>query len=418
MYCHFGEALTRLASERGLKRATLARRLGVTMSELGELEQTAALPPGALVERTAAAFGLTEDELLLAAGVLPEWLEQALSREPGRVLEVLRQELALGADVGPEAPGEGNAAGPPIVLETPLGRLHQGDCLALLPTLPDASADLVFADPPFNLSKDYGAEVDDDRNHRAYYSWSCAWIEQAVRVLKPGGSLFLYNVPRWNLHLASWIAARLEFRHWIAIDIKFSLPIQGRLYPSHYALVYFTKGRRPTHFAPPRLPIETCRHCGGEIHDYGGYKDRMNPRGVNLTDVWTDIAPVRHARFKRRRANELPLKLLDRVLDIATKEGNLVVDPFGGSGTTYVAAELKGRRWIGCEVGDCRPILERFARLDREREILDKLRMNINRLFTPTALELRRRNGYDTSKYRLDRNETPTVHEDDLFKWK
>ena len=419
MFCHFGEALSRLARERGVKRAVLARRLGVTVSELGELEQTAALPPGTLVERTATAFGLTQDELLLVAGVLPGWLEQAFSREPGRILEVLRRELAPGADVALEAPGKGNAAGTPVVLATPLGRLHQGDCLALLPTLPDASADLVFADPPFNLNKDYGAEVNDDRNHRAYYSWSCAWMEQAVRVLKPGGSLFLYNVPRWNLHLASWLAARLEFRHWIAIDIKFSLPIQGRLYPSHYALVYLTKGRRPAHFAPPRLPIETCRHCGGEIRDYGGYKDRMNPRGVNLTDVWTDIAPVRHARFKRRRANELPLKLLDRVLDIATKEGDLVVDPFGGSGTTYVAAELKGRRWIGCEVGDCRPILERFTRLDREREILGALRANINTLFTPATLGLRRRNGHDTSRYRLEEGEeNPVVHEQRSFDWK
>ena len=418
MLCHFGEALDRLARERGVKRAVLARRLGVTVGELANLQQTASLPSPAIVGRTAAALGLTEDELLLAAGVLPGWLEQALAREPARVLEVLRRELAPSDGDVSAAPAEAHAV-PPTVFETALGRLFQSDCLVVLPTLPDASVDLVFADPPFNLKKNYGTDVDDDRNHHAYYAWSCAWMEQAVRVLKPGGSLFVYNVPRWNLHLASWLAGRLEFRHWIAIDIKFSLPIQGRLYPSHYALLYFTKGRRPARFAPPRLPIATCRHCGGEIRDYGGYKDRMNPHGVNLTDVWTDIAPVRHARFKRRRANELPLKLLDRVLDIASTEGGLVLDPFGGSRTTYVAAELKGRRWIGCEFGDCQPILDRFKRLDREREILDEVRASVNTLFTPAALALRRRNGHDNSRYRLDESdEKPVVNEQGSFHWK
>jgi len=419
VFCHFGEALRRLARERGQKRAMLARRLGITVGELAELEQTASLPSRPVVERAAAALGVAKDELLLAAGVLPVWLEKALAAEPVRMLEALRRELGMGPENAPAEHARAVPTPPPIVLETALGRLHRGDCLELLHGLAGESIDLVFADPPFNLNKDYGADVDDDRDHRAYYAWSCAWMEQAVRVLRPGGSLFLYNVPRWNLHLASWLSARLEFRHWIAIDIKFSLPILGRLYPSHYALIYFTKGRRPAKFAPPRLPIETCRHCGGEIRDYGGYKDRMNPRGVNLTDVWTDIAPVRHARFKRRRANELPLKLLDRVLDIASADGDLVLDPFGGSGTTYIAAELKGRHWIGCEIGDCQPIIDRFARLDRERDILDELRANINTLFTPAALELRRRSGHDTSRYRLEEaDEKPVVHEQGSFDWK
>ena len=418
MFCHFGEALMQLSRERSVTRRALAQQLGVTAAALGEIERTASLPQAAVVERAAAALGMTADELMLAAGALPAWLEQALAREPARVLDVLRRELAPGVASNPMESVSGAAGIPPVVLETAAGRLHKGDCLTLLATLPSESVDLVFADPPFNLNKDYGEEVDDDRRDTAYFAWSCAWLEQAVRVLKPGGALFLYHVPRWNLHLASWLSARLEFRHWIAVDIKFSLPISGRLYPSHYALVYFTKGRRPARFEPPRRPIETCRHCGGEIPDYGGYKDRMNPRGVNLADVWTDIAPVRHARFKRRRANELPLKLLDRVLDIASAEGDLVLDPFGGSGTTYVAAELKGRRWIGCEIGDCQPILDRFARLDREREILDELRANVNTLFTRAALALRHRNGHDSSKYRIEGSEAPTVHEGELFKWK
>jgi site-specific DNA-methyltransferase (adenine-specific) len=83
----------------------------------------------------------------------------------------------------------------------------------------------------------------------------------------------------------------MQFRHSIAIEMKSCLPIPGRLYPAHYSLLYFTKGR-PKTFRKIRTPIETCRHCGGEIRDYGGHRGAMNPLGVNLKDVWTDIPPV------------------------------------------------------------------------------------------------------------------------------
>jgi len=404
MFCHFGETVARLCREHRVSRTTLRRQLGLSARELAEIEQAAWLPAETVVERLACVFGMSSDELLLTAGALPTWLEKALLSRPGEVVQRLRS-LAEDRDSATEPSSPPPHVAPPVVLETGLGRLHHGDCVRLLRGLPDESVDLFFADPPFNLGKDYGEQVDDGRPEQGYIEWSRTWMAEAVRVLKPGGSLFLYNIPRWSIHLASWLARFLQFRHWVAVDIKFSLPIQQRLYPSHYSLLYYCKGRQPNTFSPPRLPIETCRHCGGEIRDYGGYKDRMNPRGVNLTDVWTDISPVRHARFKRRQANELPLKMLDRILDIASAEGDIVLDPFGGSGTTYVAAELKGRRWIGCELGDCQPILDRFENIDREREILAKLRGNINTLFTPASLVLRRRNGHDTSRYRLE-NET------------
>ena len=114
----------------------------------------------------------------------------------------------------------------------------------------------------------------------------------------------------------------MQFRHWIAVSIKFGLPIPGRLYPAHYSLLYYTKGK-PKTFRKIRTPIETCRHCGGEIKDYGGHRDAMNDLGVNLMDVWTDIPPVRHGKFKssKRKANALSTKVLDRVVEMSTRRG-------------------------------------------------------------------------------------------------
>jgi hypothetical protein len=127
------------------------------------------------------------------------------------------------------------------------------------------------------------------------------WLVELVRVLKPGGFLFLWNLPKWSLTLGARLAAQLT--HWIAVDMKYSLAISGRLYPSHYSLLYFVKGKKAAIFHPDRLPTPCWRHCGGELRDYGSYKNKMNPKGVNLSDVWSDISPVRHAKYKKRAAN-------------------------------------------------------------------------------------------------------------------
>ena len=143
--------------------------------------------------------------------------------------------------------------------------------------------------------------------------------------------------------------------------MKSCLPIPSRLYPSHYSLLYFTNGK-PKTFRKIRTPIETCRHCGGEIRDYGGHRHAMNPKGVNLKDVWTDIPPVRHWKFKSRarRANALSTKILDRVIELTTVPGDVVLDPFGGSGTTFAVCEQKKRQWIGIELDFADDIVSRL----------------------------------------------------------
>lgn len=290
---------------------------------------------------------------------------------------------------------------PNAVWNTNLGRLYEGDCLSLLPEVADNSVDLIFADPPFNLGKDYACKMNDSIGDAQYLDWCRAWLSQLTRILAPGGSLFVYNLPKWNLALGPHLMERLTFRHWIAVDMKYSLPIQGRLYPSNYSLLYFIKGNRPKTFTPDRVPLKTCRHCGGELQDYGGYKDKMNPAGVNLADVWSDIPPVRHHKYKDRKANQLALKLLDRVVCMASKEGDTVLDPFGGSGTTYIAAELLGRRWIGMEL-DSSEIIRRFSDLASEREHLKEIHRNKNVLFTREALEKRVKNGHANRKFRTE----------------
>ena len=287
------------------------------------------------------------------------------------------------------------------ILKTPLGELHQADCHDVIQALEPETIDLAFADPPFNLGKQYSSRINDAKTDTEYLKWCKSWLDGLIVSLKPGGALFLWNLPKWNLLLGAYLSERLTFRHWIAVDIKYSLPISNRLYPSHYSLLYFVKGDRPAIFHPDRLPVPCCRHCGGELPDYGGYKDKMNPRGVNLSDAWYDIPPVRHAKYKKREANGLSLKLMDRIVSMASDPGSLLVDPFGGSGTTYVAAELTGRRWIGSEL-DCSSIIERFDLLNDDRDHLIKIHSNKNTLFTAADLLKRKKSGRPLSAdYRL-----------------
>lgn len=262
-------------------------------------------------------------------------------------------------DVKPYLKGTAKVA---PIFSTPCGALFVDDCMAVLPQITDEIVDTAFADPPFNLGKEYGENTDDQQPDDTYLDWCRSWVGECVRILKPGGSLFLYNLPKWNILLGAHLTTLgMDFRHWIAIEMSACLPIPGRLHPSHYSLLYYSKGK-PNTFRRIRTPVQVCRHCGGEVKDYGGHRGALNPNGITLKDVWGDIPPVRHWKFKskNRKANALSTKLLDRVVEMSTLEGDLVLDPFGGSGTTFSVCENKNRRWIGIEIDFAPEIVDRL----------------------------------------------------------
>jgi site-specific DNA-methyltransferase (adenine-specific) len=87
---------------------------------------------------------------------------------------------------------------------TKLGAVYNTDCMNLLGALKDKCIDTVFADPPFNLGKDYGNGKDkDELDNGEYLGWCYRWIDECVRVLKPGGAMFIYNLPQWAFHVAT-----------------------------------------------------------------------------------------------------------------------------------------------------------------------------------------------------------------------
>ena len=247
----------------------------------------------------------------------------------------------------------------------PQGDIFCGDALDFLNTLKEESADIIFLDPPFNLGKRYGkrgAKADLIANDD-YLEYLSSVLERAASVLKKGGALYLYHIPRWAFRLANVLEQHLTFRHWIAISMKNGFVRGMSLYPAHYSLLYFTKGE-PRYFKRPKLPPSRCRHCNEYIKDYGGYKDFVK-KGINLSDFWEDLSPVRHKKFKHRKPNELPLEIPRRVVTVSGRRGGVLVDPFAGSGASLVAAVEGGMKFVGCDSQQsyCRLMNNRIKRL-------------------------------------------------------
>jgi site-specific DNA-methyltransferase (adenine-specific) len=237
----------------------------------------------------------------------------------------------------------------------------QCDALDLLSGLKSNSVDIVFLDPPFNLGKQYGTRSAqaDSRETAEYLSFMTQVLKLSIAALKPGGALYLYHIPLWAMQLAPFLHRKMTFRHWIAISMKNGFVRGKSLHPAHYALLYFTKGE-PAVFSRPKILPARCRHCNGYVKDYGGYA-RYVEDGINLGDVWDDLSPVRHSKYKNRSANELPITLPRRVVAISGEPGGIFVDPFAGTGTSLVAAQERGMYFLASdyEESNCQLMVER-----------------------------------------------------------
>lgn len=371
-----------IESSEDLKR--VARSLGVRTKDLQFYNDSMILPNSELLHRIIEVTGYSELEIKIRLGVLDSKLLEWISQNPEIILNSYTPQISIAGQM------------PSVKYTTEYGQLYQADCIELMRSMEDESVDLIFADPPFNLGKQYESGIDDYLSEQKYLKWTEDWLLECVRILAPGGSLFVYNIPYWQTHISGILNKYLNFRHWIAIYMRGLMPVAGRLHPSHYGLLYYVKGEKARVFNKQRIPMSTCRHCGGEIHDYGGKKKNLDPNGLSIADVWTDINPVRHKKFKNREANELPLKLMHRVISLASNPGDRVFDPFGGSGTTYVVAEYLRRNWIGVEVGEVDTIIDRLENKSRDQLLLEEIESESNILFTEAQKRLRQKNGFWT----------------------
>ena len=228
----------------------------------------------------------------------------------------------------------------------PLNQILQGDCLELFAKIPSESVDCVFADPPFNLKKKYNSHKDKLAQDE-YLHWCEAWINECLRVLKPSGFIFLHNIPKWLTFYAAFLNQKAVFRHWISWEAM-TAPMGKTLQPAHYGILFYSKGEDRGKFREIRYPHKRDRK-GVLMKDYGGKKGILHPFGPLCSDVWTDIHRIRHAKYRDEHPCQLPIHLLERIILMASDEGDIVLDPFLGTGTSALAAKRLGRAFIGFE---------------------------------------------------------------------
>ncbi|MGI9347608.1 MAG: DNA-methyltransferase [Gammaproteobacteria bacterium] len=233
-----------------------------------------------------------------------------------------------------------------------------GDCLQIMADMPDNSVDICFADPPFNLRKKYLSHHD-RMAEEDYLQWTHRWILQVVRVVKPEGSIFIHNIPKWLTHCAAVLNELAHFRHWIAWHAN-GRPLGKTLLPSHYGILYYTKSHKNFKFYDTRAPHTTCRKCHAYVKDYGGKENQRHPFGALVGDVWTDIHRIRHSCRRDLHPCQLPVHLLERLILLSTDAGDVVLDPFLGAGTTAMAAKKLGRHYIGIDID------EQYAQIARD----------------------------------------------------
>lgn len=220
-------------------------------------------------------------------------------------------------------------------------RLICGDACVELTKLEDASVDLIVADPPYNLGKDYGNNLDLKAWHE-YEEFTRRWITEAVRILKPTGSIYIFMGVRFiaKLFLLMEESFHLSFNGWITWHYTQGMGRKVGFSPRHEDILYFTKTSDFVfNLDAVRVPQKY-------------YRARNNMQGANPGDVW-QFSHVHYCSAERENhPTQKPEALLERVIKASSNLGDLVLDPFVGSGTTCKVAEVLGRRWIGIDINE------------------------------------------------------------------
>lgn len=240
----------------------------------------------------------------------------------------------------------------------PRGQIWVGDAVAWLCSLPAASVYLVFADPPYNIKK---AEWDTFESQQHYVDWSLRWIEQAARVLKPHGSLYVCGFSEILADLKLPAARLFQGCRWLVWHYKNKANLGSDWGRSHESVLHFRKSKRFTfNVDDVRIPygshtLKYPEHPQAETSQYGqgNNKGRLwqpHPRGAKPRDVIEIPTACNEMHEKTPHPTQKPEELLRQFVLASSNPGELVVDPFLGSGTTAVVAEQMKHRWLGCDL--------------------------------------------------------------------
>lgn len=213
------------------------------------------------------------------------------------------------------------------------------DALNYLKKIESNSVDLIIADPPYNLGKDYGNNVD-RKTFDEYIDFSRKWIKEIHRILKNTGTVYVFMGVRFISYLYSILEREYNFvfNSWITWHYTQGLGKTKGFSPRHDDILMFTKTRDYKFFLDAvRVPQKY-------------YRSINNMRGANPGDVWT-FSHVHYCNMNRQaHPTQKPEALIERMIFASSEEDDLILDPFSGSGTTLRVSQQLGRNCIGIEL--------------------------------------------------------------------
>jgi site-specific DNA-methyltransferase (adenine-specific) len=244
-------------------------------------------------------------------------------------------------------------------------RLVEGDSLEVLARLPPASVDLIFADPPYNLSNGgttcqsgrraavHKGDWDASRGVEHDHAFHRAWLEACRRVLKPTGTLWVSGTQHVIFSLGY---AMQEIGYHLLNTVSWYKPnaspnLACRMFTHSTELLIWaapSRGKKLEHTFHYRAM--KAQNGGKQMRDVWPLPANDGDDGDDRGDVWTLPTPAPSEKRHGRHPTQKPLALLDRIVEASSDPGGLVVDPFNGSGTTGLAATRAGRRYLGIDL--------------------------------------------------------------------
>jgi site-specific DNA-methyltransferase (adenine-specific) len=243
----------------------------------------------------------------------------------------------------------------PCVLHDALNRTIHGDAFRVLPHLPSASVDLIITDPPYNLTKVYNGTTFRARDREAYMSWQHGWLTELHRILKPTGSLYICSDWRTSALVQAGAEPFFTTRNRITWEREKGRGALTNWKNCSEDIWFFTAGE-DYHFDVEAVKLKRkvlapYRDAQGKPKDWE-QGDKGNFRATSPSNLWTDISvPFWSMPENTDHPTQKPEKLIAKLILASSRPGDVVLDPFLGSGTTSVVARKLGRRYIGIEQG-------------------------------------------------------------------
>ncbi|MBC7500755.1 MAG: site-specific DNA-methyltransferase [Herminiimonas sp.] len=241
-----------------------------------------------------------------------------------------------------------------------LDRVHCEDAISGMARIPDGAIDLLIADPPYRLGKEYGN--DSDKLATAdYLHWMEAWIDVALPKLKPSGSLYVFLTWRHAPEVFVMLKQRMTMINEIIWDRR--VPSMGgstRSFTSVHDTIGFFALQKGYYFDldAVRIPYDAETKKARSRAIFVGAK--WLEIGYNPKDLWSVSRLHREHPERADHPTQKPLEIIERMILASCPPGGVVLDPFMGTGTTAVAAQRRGRRFVGFELNsDYCDIIER-----------------------------------------------------------